>query len=132
MIGKANMQSILAKLANTFVVILTTVFSGINGTPLDRVVDESTQWNAFDSHLEEKSVVDSTAVTGPRSARLAHRTPGGPADNPGDFASPSAEDERLQYARTFETAPFNAFGAGSSALNSLGHNASIPQLHSYS
>jgi len=117
-----------AKLANTIVVILTTLFSSISSAPTDRRVDESSQWNAFDSHLEEKSVVDSKALTTSRFARLTHRKRNGSANDTSDLPSQKMWDERRHYDDTFDALPHTSFGAGSSALSSLGHNASIPQL----
>ena len=123
---RVNTQPIFAKLANTVVVIVTTFLSSINGASMDRVVDESSQWNAFDSHLEEKSTIGSEALTTRRSARLAHRKRSGPVDDSWDLASGKAEDERVQYDRTSDAPLRTSFGAGSTALSSLGHNASIP------
>jgi hypothetical protein len=115
---------VFAKLANTVVVMLTAVCSGLNGAPLDRIVDESTQWNTFDSHLDGRSIVGSEAVTARRSARLARRKQGGPMDDAWGFTSPRTDDELPQYDRLSDTTPRTSFGAGSTALSALGHSAS--------
>lgn len=130
MVKRVDAQPIFAKLANTVVVILTTICSGFNGAPLERVVDESSQWNAFGSHVEEKSIVDSEALTARRAGALTHRQRGEAADDAWDLASSSAQDEYVRYDHTFDAAPHTAFGAGSIALSSLGHNASISPLRS--
>lgn len=130
MVRSVDTQPIFAKLANTVVVILTTFLSGINGAPIDRVVDESSQWNAFDLHLEEKSIIGSEALTTRRSARLTHRQRSGPGYDTSILASPRIEDERMHYDRASDTPPHTSFGAGSTALSSLGHNASTPLLRS--
>lgn len=128
MMRNGETQPNFGKLAHAVVVILTTFFGGIVGAPVDRVVDEYSQWNAVDSHLEEKTVVDSEGFAARRSMKLSYCKRGRPAQQRWDVASSRDADEPMRHDRLSDAAPHTAFGAGSMALSSLGHNASIPQL----
>lgn len=130
MAKRVGTQPLFAKLANAVVVILTTLLGSINGAPIDRVVDESSQWNAFDSHLEEKSTVGSETLDTRRSAKLTHRKRSGPMNDAWDLASRNREDDRIQFDLTSDVPQRTSFGAGSTALSSLGYNASISVLRS--
>jgi hypothetical protein len=128
MARRIDARSLFAKVANTMMVVLTALCGGINGTPLNRVVDESAQLNAFDSHVEEKSMGDSDALARRRSARLTPGRQGSPIRDASRFASTKADDAGIGAELRFDATPRTSFGAGSTALSSLGHNASMPHL----
>jgi len=128
MIKRIDARSLFAKVANTMMVVLTALCGGINGTPLNRVVDDSAQLNAFDSHVEEKSIGDADALARRRSAKLTPGRQGSPIRDASRFASTQADDADIEAEFGFDATPRTAFGAGSTALSSLGHNASMPRL----
>ena len=130
MVRAVDKQPIFSKLANTVAVILTTIFSGLNGASLDRLADESSQWNAFGSHREAQTIAGPQALGTPLSAQLMHRKRSKAADDATNIAASTAQPEFMRYEHAFEAAPHAAFGAGSTALSALGHNASHRQVRS--
>lgn len=128
MVRRVDAQSLFAKMANTMMVVLTALCGGINGAPPNRVVDDAAQLNAFDSHLEERSIGDSDVLARRRSARLTHRRQGSPIGDAGRLAASKGDDERIAAQFEHDAAPRTSFGAGNTALSSLGHNASMPHL----
>lgn len=124
---KAPLRPAMNKLTKTVLIVLTALCGSANVTRPDRTLDETAQLNSSGSSANAKSSARRSESVVPTSDMTTTHTKGGkPVDQLWAVSSLAAKSVEFSSVHSESAMPRTSYGAGSSALTTLGAGTSTP------